>query len=77
MRVITFLFGLVGVVSGVAYIITKNDFFFTTLMIAMPLLWTVTAVEEWKKGNRFLMSLNTLLAIASFIVLGDIIFNYL
>ena len=74
---ITFLFGLVGVVSGVAYIITKNDFFFTTLMIAMPLLWTITAVEEWKKGNRFLMSLNTLLAIASFIVLGDIIFNYL
>lgn len=77
MRVITFLFGLVGVVSGVAYIITKNDFFFTTLMIAMPLLWTITAVEEWKKGNRFLMSLNTLLAIASFIVLDDIIFNYL
>ncbi|WP_392455653.1 hypothetical protein ACF3OH_02500 [Chryseomicrobium aureum] len=77
MRGITFLFGLVGVVSGVAYIITKNDFFFTTLMIAMPLLWTITAVEEWEKGNRFLMSLNTLLAIASFIVLGDIIFNYL
>lgn len=74
---ITFLFGLVGVVSGVAYIITKNDFFFTTLMIAMPLLWTITAVEEWKKGNRFLMSLNTLLAIASFIVLDDIIYNYL
>lgn len=77
MRVITFLFGLVGLVCGLAYLITQNDIYFTIFMFTMPYIGAITALNEWKAGRKVNSALFIIVSVTSLLVLGDLIFGYI
>ena len=77
MRVITFLFGLVGVVSALAYLITQTDIYYTIFMFTMPYIGAITALNEWKAGRKVNSILFIIVSVASTLVLGDLIFGYI
>lgn len=77
MRGITFLFGLVGVVSAFAYLITQTDIYYTIFMFTMPYIGAITALNEWKAGRKVNSILFIIVSVSCLLVLGDLIFGYI
>ncbi|WP_342526601.1 hypothetical protein MKY84_13125 [Chryseomicrobium sp. FSL W7-1435] len=77
MRVVTFLVGLIGLISAITYLFTQNDLYYTIFMITMPYIWGVTALNEWKEGRKVFSIFCMIVGVTSLLVLSDIVFDYL
>jgi len=77
MKVVTFIVGLVGLVSALAHIFTQNDLFFKIFIVTMPYIWGVVAFNEWKEGRKGFSIFLMVVTLASLVMLGDLVFSYL